>query len=251
MALKWGIVTAGNISNDFVLALTTYYDKEINVEHEIVCVAANKLKAAAKFAKLHAIPVFYEGYENVATDLNVQIAFVGGSHSKHYEIVKLMLEHGKHVVCEKPLTFSEKESKQLIELAKKLNLFLMESIPSRFYPTYEYLRSEIEKDTLGDIFEVNVGFGLHINPRNEHKDFGGAALLDQGIYAIQLAQWIFRQPPAIITANGRLNEKLVDVEMNVTLEYAIEGTVNISANSTEDKENIAVINGTKGTITVN
>ena len=73
MLLKWGIVSAGKISHDFVCALKTLPQGE----HQVVAVAAREEKSAQEFAKVHAIPKFYEGYEGLFTDEEVQIVYIG------------------------------------------------------------------------------------------------------------------------------------------------------------------------------
>lgn len=65
--LRWGIVSAGNISHDFTNALATL-PKE---DHQVVAISARKLADASKFAKLHGIGKFYEGYESLAKDADV------------------------------------------------------------------------------------------------------------------------------------------------------------------------------------
>lgn len=72
----------------------------------------------------------------------------------------MMLENGKHVLCEKPLCMNESQSKKLIGYAERKRLFLMEAIWSRFFPTYQYLRKQIDNGNLGEITEVNVSFGF-------------------------------------------------------------------------------------------
>ena len=91
-----------------------------------------------------------------------EVVYVGTINSLHLEIVKLMLNNGKHVLCEKPLTLNLKQTKEVIELAKKKNLFLMEAIWSRCFPAYEAIRKEVEYGTLGDILQVIVAFGVVI-----------------------------------------------------------------------------------------
>jgi dihydrodiol dehydrogenase / D-xylose 1-dehydrogenase (NADP) len=67
MALKWGIVSAGRISHDFVTAVQTYPA----TDHKIVAVGARSLKSAKEFAEAHNIPKAYEGYEQLAKDKDV------------------------------------------------------------------------------------------------------------------------------------------------------------------------------------
>lgn len=67
MALRWGIASAGKISNDFVCALQTLPSSN----HQIVAVGARSLSSAEKFAKDHGIPKAYEGYLKLAEDQEI------------------------------------------------------------------------------------------------------------------------------------------------------------------------------------
>lgn len=158
MALKWGIAAAGKISHDFVTALGTLSDGD----HEVVAVAARDQKRAAQFAQLHAIAAAYGSYEALANDANVEVVYVGTLNPQHYEVALLMLEHGKHVLCEKPLCMNEKESRKLIMYAERKKLFLMEAIWSRLFPSYQYLRKQIDHGNLGEIQKVEVDFGFEL-----------------------------------------------------------------------------------------
>lgn len=72
------------------------------------------------------------------------VVYIGTLHPQHFDIAKLMLNHGKHVLCEKPLTMNLKQTTELINLAKQKKLFLMEGIwSSSCFPIYETLKKEI------------------------------------------------------------------------------------------------------------
>lgn len=62
--LRWGIASAGRISNDFCAALSTLSSED----HKIVAVAARSEESAKKFAEIFQIPKFYAGYEKLAQD---------------------------------------------------------------------------------------------------------------------------------------------------------------------------------------
>lgn len=65
--LRWGIASAGRISNDFCAALTTLP----SADHQIVAVAARSAENAKKFAEIFEIPKFYDGYQKLANDNDV------------------------------------------------------------------------------------------------------------------------------------------------------------------------------------
>lgn len=62
-------------------------------------------------------------------------------HPYHKEAAMLALEHGKHVLCEKPFTVNSKEAEEVISLAKQKNLMVMEAMWTRFFPAIEKVRS--------------------------------------------------------------------------------------------------------------
>lgn len=90
------------------------------------------------------------------------VAYIGALNPDHYELSKLFLESGKHVLCEKPLCLNYKETESLFNIAKSKNLFLMEAVWSRFAPCYVALEKEIQSGKLGDIQFVEVNFGAPI-----------------------------------------------------------------------------------------
>lgn len=155
MALKWGIAGAGSVSMDFSSVLETISSDE----HKIVAIGARDFSRADKFAKRFNIPAAYGSYLELARDPNVEVVYIGVLNHKHLEVSLLMLEHGKHVLCEKPMCLNEKQARKLIECAKQKNLFLLEGIWSRFFPSYQYIREQIDSGKLGEIQCVEAEYG--------------------------------------------------------------------------------------------
>jgi len=88
------------------------------------------------------------------------VVYIGAINTLHLDIGKLMLDNGKHVLCEKPLTVNLKQTKELINYAKEKKLFLMEAIWSRCFPAYEAVKKELEAGTLGEVVQVIASFGV-------------------------------------------------------------------------------------------
>ena len=156
MALKWGIAAAGRISDEFTNAMSAH-DKQ---NHQVIAIAARDLSRAEEFAKRFDIPKAYGSYLDLAKDATVEVVYIGVLNPQHLEVAMLMLDHGKHVLCEKPLCMNEKQSKKLIAFAESKKLFLMEAIWSRFFPSYQYIRERINAGKLGEIVSVEAEFGF-------------------------------------------------------------------------------------------
>lgn len=154
--LRWGIVATGKIANDFVTALGTLPADD----HIVVAVASRKQANANAFAQLHGISQAYEGYWRLANDPNVNVVYVATVNPQHYEVARLMLENGKHVLCEKPICMNADQAKALTRFAAERKLFLMEGIWSRFFPSYEYVRQQIRYGKLGEVQQVDLEFGI-------------------------------------------------------------------------------------------
>lgn len=95
--------------------------------------------------------------------------YIGAINTLHLDIGKLMLDNGKHILCEKPLTVNLKQTKELINYAKEKKVFLMEAIWSRCFPAYEAVKKELEAGTLGEVLQVIASFGVVVADVNRVK----------------------------------------------------------------------------------
>jgi len=248
---RWGIVSAGKISGDFCIALRTLP----RAEHEIVAVAARKMEDAESFAKRHDIKKAYDSYESLAADPDVEIAYIGSIPTKHCEQSLMMLEAGKHVLCEKPMGMSADETRKIIKRAKAKKLFLAEGFWSRYFPAYDQLQQELEGNPIGDIRFISVHFGYPFNWEASEtlskKECGGGVTMSLGCYGIQLATLIFKKErPERIIASGVLYPTGVDRSVSTTLFYKGGRMVQILTTGDMLLSNTALIYGTTGTVTL-
>ena len=245
---KWGIVSAGVISFEFANALTTF---DIN-EHQTAAVAARSIEKAQEFAKKFDIPKAYGKYEDLAKDPNIDVVYIGSINPAHLELCKMMLEAGKPVLCEKPLAINVREVKEIIDLAKKKNVFLMEAYWSRFLPSYVKLKEELNKGSIGEVHNCHSFFGLDIDkPRMNEKALGGGTLIDLGIYCINFFQLVFDgEKPEKILATGNLNEDGVDTTVSAILTYSGGRTATFTSHCKVNMPNVAIVFGRKGNLKV-
>ncbi|XP_033757083.1 trans-1,2-dihydrobenzene-1,2-diol dehydrogenase-like [Pecten maximus] len=245
--LRWGICGAGKISNDFCSAMSTLPKGE----HEVVAVAARKLESAKEFGDKFGAKVTYDSYEALSKDPNVDIVYIGTIHINHVEMSMLMLNAGKHVLCEKPMSLNMKQAKLVLQLAKEKKLYFMEATWSRCFPIYQKIKAEIASGNLGDVELLTAKFAIPIKdvPRLKEKALGGGCLLDIGIYTIQLACMVFDEMPEKITADGVLNEEGVDQGGCIILKYKGGRMASLAySGRTCVVQNSASIHGTKANI---
>uniref|UniRef100_A0A6A7G4A5 Trans-1,2-dihydrobenzene-1,2-diol dehydrogenase n=1 Tax=Hirondellea gigas TaxID=1518452 RepID=A0A6A7G4A5_9CRUS len=244
---KWGIAGCGKISSDFVNAIQHVGGSV----HVVVAVAARSLDSAEAFAKKFGIGKYYDRYEALAEDPDIDVVYIGVINTCHFGIARSMLSAKKPVLCEKPLCLNLPETQQLVDFARKQDTFLMEGIWSRYFPVYEELKTRLENQEVGDVFHAYLTFGVSIASvsRVSEKKYGGGAMLDIGVYALQFLLFVFgEQRPLEVKATGMLNEQGLEVDVTCVLKFPGDrfGTFVISTRGFLPNE--AFVSGSKGTM---
>ncbi|KAK2853566.1 hypothetical protein Q5P01_006227 [Channa striata] len=249
MATRWGICSAGRISHDFTVALKTLPAQD----HQVVAVAARKLEDAQEFAKKHSISRAYGSYEELARDPDIDVVYIGVIHPHHLSTCLLFTNAKKNVLCEKPLAMNAKEVQEILASAKRNNVFLMEAVWTRFFPTSVEIRRLLAQEEVGEVKMVRSEFGaplMHV-PRSVQKELGGGAVLDLGIYCLQFITMVYNgEKPECIQATGVCLETGVDETVVVTLKFSKNRMAVFTCSSGLQLPNDAIIVGTKGTIRV-
>ena len=122
LVLRWGIISAGLISKDFITAVQSL--KSAN--HLIQAVAARSLDDAKACAEKFNIPTYYNSYDTLIEDPQVNIVYIGTLNNTHKELSLKAIHANKHVLCEKPMSLSVKDNEEVFEAARAKNVFFME-----------------------------------------------------------------------------------------------------------------------------
>ncbi|XP_046558506.1 trans-1,2-dihydrobenzene-1,2-diol dehydrogenase-like [Haliotis rubra] len=249
MATRWGILSAGAISHDFTSALVSQNPEE----HQVVAVAARSADRAKEFADKFGIKSSYGSYEELVKDPDVDIVYIGAIHPEHYKQCLLCLGAGKHVLCEKPLTLTSVQTKEVLRTAKEKKLFFMEGFWSRFFPVYEKVREELSSNSIGDVVLTQNSFCVNIYnmARVNDKKLGGGGLMDIGCYCVMTADMIFKERPEKVIAEGEVTDDGVDAGGVITLRFSGDRIASIVYHTkTQSSSNSLLICGTKGCIKV-
>jgi predicted dehydrogenase len=165
----------------------------------------------------------------------------------------LCLDAGKAVICEKPFAMNAGQAQEMIDLARAKKVFLMEAMWTRYFPVMARVRELLAEETIGDVSLVQCDFGFRTNFNPQHRLFapplGGGALLDVGIYPTSFASMVLGKPETV-TGMARMGETGVDEDTALLFKYADGALAQLSCAIRTETPQIAVINGTKGRITV-
>ena len=239
MELRYGILSTSSIAPRFIAAV-----KESG-KGTVVALSSRTLEKAKEKAADWGIPKAYGNHEELLKDKDVNIVYISNVNTAHYPWAKAALEAGKHVICEKPCTTTETQTKELYDLAKKKGLFFMEAQKMLFLPAVLAVKERLAD--LGQITmaELSHSFAASYNGWMFDEKAGGGPLLSSGIYAVQLMTWLFGKITAI---HGTASKLDTGVEWQYILSGETEQGVLFSAkNSTKATlDNTCRIFGEKG-----
>jgi predicted dehydrogenase len=244
--LRWGILATGGIAHSFASDLRT-------AGLELTAVGSRSAASGERFAAEFAVPRVHASYEDLVSDPDVDIVYVSTPHPMHAENAILALEHGKHVLVEKPFTLTGAEAAAVRDVAVNNGLLAMEAMWTRYLPHMIRVRELVASGALGDIRAVLADHTQKISNDPEHRlnnlDLGGGALLDLGIYPVSFA-WDILGAPTTVTASATIGPTGVDDEVATIFTHA-GGAVSTSLSASHAAgPNTASIVGTEARIDI-
>ncbi|WP_442961135.1 Gfo/Idh/MocA family protein [Pseudogracilibacillus sp. SO30301A] len=229
-------------------------------------------ESALKVKKQFGFKRYSKDWHDVVTDKDVDLVDITTPNAFHYEIAKEALLNNKHVYCEKPLSLSAGQSKELANLAKEKGLVNYVGFNNVMNPATKYIRRLVQDGKLGEITKVSGTYDqdalldqqIPISWRHLKKISGSGTLGDLGSHLFSVLQFILGDMKAV-NALTRTVIKERPVRLNSTETKTVEnddvvillsqyengaiGTLSSSRIATGRKNHLSFeIQGTKGTV---
>lgn len=217
VTLRWGVAGPGGIAARFAEGMRLVDDGAI------VAVASRSIARADAYGDKFGVANRYGSYEDLAADPDVDVVYVATPHSRHEHDTLMFVEAGKHILCEKPFALNARQARRMVDAARARGVFLMEAMWSRFLPAYRALGDVLADGRIGELVVVEADFGFRLPVMPEHRLFdpslGGGALLDLGVYPVQLCSLVLGTPDRVV-ADGSIGVTGVDEHVAGVLHHA-------------------------------
>lgn len=176
-----------------------------------------------------SIPNGYASIEEMFEKHELDCVSIGSPNRFHAEHAILALQKGCHVLCEKPLCLTIKETQAIKRAADKAGTVFMTAFTNRLYRGNQKAKKLIEQGKIGKPYMIRIRFA-HQGPMSgwamsdwfyRPEAAGGGALFDMGIHAIDLASHYFG-PIKKVNAMVATLEKEIDLDDNAIMQFAFE-----------------------------
>ncbi len=245
--IKWGIIGCGKIAHKFANDLKSVPNAKLHA------VASRSLKKAQEFGKEHQASTYYDNYESLSLDLDIDVIYIATPHVFHYENTIMCLNQKKAVLCEKPFAMNTTQVEEMVTLAKKNKVFLMEALWTYFLPHYTYVLNIVTSNELGKVKTLKADFGYTItfdpNGRVFNKKLGGGSLMDIGIYPLFAALSILGYPEEV-NAQATIGKTGIDEDCSIQLRYKNGATASLFSTVIQKTNTTATLEFENGLVTI-
>ncbi|KPV60134.1 oxidoreductase [Paenibacillus sp. A3] len=181
---------------------------------------------AEAFAAKFEIPHKFTDLEAMARSDAFDAVYLASPNAFHAKQAVLLMNHGKHVLCEKPLASNRTEVMEMIAAAKANRVLLMEALKSTLMPNFRAVQEHLSK--IGPVRRYAASYGQYSSRYDAYKQgtvlnafnpaLSNGSLMDLGVYCIYPMVVLFGQPDRV-QANGLLLDSGVDGQGSLLLSY--------------------------------
>lgn len=224
---------------------------------QVIGIAAGDANRAGKFAESHKLPRAFASYSECIGSADMDAVYISTLNSQHADLIRLALQSGKHVLCEKPLVLSAQHAEELFALAREKKLILQEGLMYRCHPQMAKIRDIIQSGVLGQLRSISTSFCFCLETQGtarRTRRAGGGATTDLGCYCIDFINSVVGTASLPeINATGILetgNEDPVDSRVLVTLHFpeGIQASIDVAIN--HPASNVWEIRGSRGAVSI-
>lgn len=218
--LRFGVIGTNNITD------TVLEGAMLDPRFQLTAVYSRTDEQAKLFAAKYNAPYTFTSLDQMAKSDTIDAVYIASPNSLHASQSILFMQHGKHVLCEKPFASNACEVKEMIAASQKYNVTLMEAMKPSLTPNFKAVIDHIH--SIGTIRRYSSSFCLYSSRYDKYKEgeilnafkleLSNGSTMDMGVYTIYPMVVLLGKPNKII-ASGLKMSTGVDSQAGVLFEY--------------------------------
>ncbi len=193
---------------------------------EAAAVFSRTKERGEAFASEYGIPHVYTSLEEMVSGNDIDAVYIATPNYAHCRQSIVCMVHGKHVLCEKPLSVTRAEAEEMIKVARDNGVVLMEAMKSTLSDGFRaiadnlwqigrprrYFASYCQYSSRYDSYKEGIVLNAF------RSDLGNGAAMDIGVYTIYPMVALFGEPQSVYSSSVML-ESGVDGQGSAIFSY--------------------------------
>lgn len=189
--LKVGVIGCGRISVMHLVSASTLEQAEL-----IACCDVKK-ERADEVAKKYGVKPYYDYAEMIEKE-NLDVVHICLPHYLHVPVSIYAMEHGVHVISEKPMSINLIDAEKAVKTAKECGVLYGVIFQCRYNNSSRLVKNAIESGKLGKIISASSvltwtrpdEYYTESDWKGTWDKEGGGVVIDQAIHSIDLVRWL-------------------------------------------------------------
>ncbi|MGE6629858.1 Gfo/Idh/MocA family protein [Bacillus sp. NPDC077027] len=193
---------------------------------QLTAVYSRSEETGRAFAHQHGADFVFSDLQEMAASDEFDAVYIASPNALHKDQAILMMQHQKHVLCEKPLASNHKEVEEMIAVAKKHEVCLIEAMKTTFLPNFKQIKKHLHR--LGPIRKIIAHYCQYSSRYDAYRvgnvlnafkpELSNGSLMDIGVYLVFPTVYLFGLPNQVLASGSKLSSG-VDGDGTLILQY--------------------------------
>lgn len=246
----------------FAIVGTNWITRQfVDAAHEtgkmkLTAVYSRTLEQAQAFSNEYQVAHIFTSLERMAGSEDIDAVYIASPNALHCQQALLFMQHGKHVICEKPLASNLREAEAMIACARDNQVVLFEAFKTASLPNFRILQQALPG--VGKLRKAQLTYCQYSsryqryldgeNPNTFNPAWSNGSIMDIGFYCLASAVALWGEPVSV-TANASLLESGVDAHGTVVMNYG-DFDVTLLHSKVSQSVNASEIQGEEGSLVI-
>jgi len=191
MAIGWGVIGCGRVAN----ARSIPEGIMVAENARLVGVSDIRVDCAQATADRFGGKA-YQDTDELLSDPTLDAVYIAAPPAVHAELTIKAAEHGKHVLCQKPIALNVRQGEEMVRVCREQNVILGIGLMMRYHACHQKMRDLIQDGAIGKPVATRVRYSVWAPPVDANEDFGawihdpkiagGGSMMDMGVHTIDL-----------------------------------------------------------------
>ncbi|TDL31168.1 inositol 2-dehydrogenase [Jeotgalibacillus sp. S-D1] len=141
-------------------------------------------------------------YQDIFEDVEINTVFICSPTSTHADLIKLAAKYNKHVFCEKPISFDDKETLEAYEHIKKAGVKFQVGFNRRFDKNFKEMKARVKGNKVGDVHLLKITSRDPEAPHLDYIESSGGMFMDMSIHDFDMARYLLDSEVSEVYAKG-------------------------------------------------